>query len=84
MNRITVTLNDWIEEQLRGIQGGLISGRKHDVSFTTTINAVLLAGIAASGDFSEELWQTIRDFLDNEQINLDKEGLTDNFLNQLK
>ena len=84
MNRITVTLANEIEEALRRIQGGLIQGRKHDVSFTTTINIVLLAGIIATDEFSNETWKMIRDFLNDQRINLDLEGQTDNYINELK
>lgn len=84
MNRITVTLNEVIEQQLRNIQGGLISGRKQDVSFTTTINTVLLAGILGSSEFSDKTWEQLRNFLDDEKVNLEREGLTDNYLNELK
>ncbi|MCV0392004.1 MAG: hypothetical protein K5790_01780 [Nitrosopumilus sp.] len=84
MNRITVTLNKEIEQQLRKIQGGLIAGRGEDVNFTTVINTVLLSGIIATDEFSEETWSSIRNFLDNEKETLDFEGLTDHFLNKLK
>ena len=84
MNRITVTLNEVIEQQLRNIQGGLISGRKQDVSFTTTINTVLLAGILGSSEFSDKTWALLKEFLDNEKVKLEPEGLTDNYLNELK
>ncbi|MBI5378445.1 MAG: hypothetical protein HZA82_07470 [Thaumarchaeota archaeon] len=84
MNRLSITLNDTLEEKLRDIQGGLIRGRKADVSFTTTVNSVLLAGILASDKLDEEDWAMIRGFLDEEELNLNKEGLTDNFINRLK
>lgn len=84
MNRLSITLHDQLEEELRDIQGGLIRGRKADVSFTTTVNAVLVAGILASDKLDDEDWTIIRDFLDKEDLNLNKEGLTDNFINRLK
>ncbi len=84
MNRLSITLNETLEEKLREIQGGLIKGRKADVSFTTTVNTVLLGGILGSDKLDEEDWTMIRDFLDKEELNLNKEGLTDNFINRLK
>lgn len=84
MNRLSITLNDRLEDELRNIQGGLIRGRKADVSFTTTVNAVLLAGVLASDKLDDEDWAMIRNFLDKEELNLNKEGPTDNFINRLK
>ena len=84
MKRITVTLDTVIEQELRKIQGGLIAGRNQDVSFTTTVNVVLLAAMLGVDEFSEDTWVKVRKFLDDEQIELDMEGSTDNFLNQLK
>jgi len=84
MNRITVSLEGLIEQQLREIQGGLIAGRNQDVSFTTIINAVLFAAMLSVNEFSEDTWAKIRQFLDDKQVELKTEGLTDNFLNQLK
>ncbi|MBI3639700.1 MAG: hypothetical protein HY223_05225 [Thaumarchaeota archaeon] len=84
MNRLSITLNDTLDEKLRDIQGGLIKGRKADVSFTATVNTVLLAGILASDKLDEKDWAMIRGFLDEEELNLNKEGLTDNFINRLK
>lgn len=83
-NRLSITLDQVLEDKLRDIQGGLIQGRKADVSFTTTVNVVLLAGILASDKLDEKDWEMIRDFLDKEALNLDAEGLTDSFVNQLK
>lgn len=84
MNRLSITLNDILDEKLRDIQGGLIRGRKADVSFTTTVNVVLLGGILGSDKLDDEDWAMIRGFLDEEELNLNKEGLTDNFINRLK
>jgi len=84
MNRITVSLVSEIEDALRRIQGGLIQGRKQDISFTTTINTVLLAGIIATGEFSTETWDAVREFLDEQRVTLDLEGRTDSYINELK
>jgi len=84
MTRLSVTLDDFLEEQLRKVQGQLIIGRKRDVSFTTTANVVLMGGILGSKYLKEKDWQHIRDFLNDKQINIDAEGLTDNYLNSLK
>jgi hypothetical protein len=84
MSRLSITLDDKLEDELRDIQGGLIRGRKADVSFTTTVNTVLVAGILASDKLDDQDWAVIRDFLDKEELNLNKEGLTDNFINRLK
>ena len=84
MKRITVTLDTVIEQELRKIQGGLIAGRNQDVSFTTTVNVVLLAAMLGADEFSKDTWAKVRKFLDDEQIELDMEGSTDNFLKQLK
>lgn len=83
-NRLSITLDRELGDILRDIQGGLIRGRKADVSFTTTVNVVLLAGVLASDKLDKDDWETIRDFLDKKGLNLDAEGLTDNFINQLK
>lgn len=84
MQRMSVTLDDNVVKTLRGIQGRLIEKFEKDISFTTIVNTILLAGTLGSDDFSEETWAAISEFLHKEQINLDKEGLTDNFVNQLK
>ncbi|AIF84151.1 hypothetical protein NTE_02096 [Candidatus Nitrososphaera evergladensis SR1] len=84
MNRLSITLNDFLEEKLRGIQGDLIKGRKQDISFTTVVNMVLLGGILGSRYLKKDDWQAIKDFLDDQQINLDAEGLTDNYVNMTK
>lgn len=84
MKRLSVTLHDDIASPLRGIQGRLIEKLDKDISFTTIINAVLVGGILGANDFSEDTWTMINQFLHDEQINLDKEGLTDNFVNQVK
>lgn len=84
MKRITITIDDEIGTTLRKIQARLIEKFDKDISFTTIVNFVLFAGISGSEDFSEETWGEISKYLHEEQPSLDKEGLTDNYDNQLK
>ncbi|MGQ0794823.1 MAG: hypothetical protein ACT4N5_01390 [Nitrosopumilaceae archaeon] len=84
MQRMSITLDDNIARTLRGIQGRLIEKFEKDISFTTIVNTVLLAGVIGTESFTEKTWTLLSQFLHEEQINLDKEGLTDNFVNQLK
>jgi len=84
MSRITVTLEYDVEQALRMIQGGLISGRGHDVTYTTTINTVLVAGMIGVKDFSPKTWAAIREFLDKKHLSLNWQGMTDNYINELK
>jgi len=84
MNRLSITLNDFLDDQLREIQGSLIKKLKRDISFTTVVNLVLLGGLLGAQHFDKKDWQTINEFLDEEQINIDKEGLTDNYVNSMK
>lgn len=84
MHRMSITLNDFLEEQLRDIQGALIKKLKRDISFTAVVNLVLVGGILGAKHFNEEDWETINDFLATEQVNIDAEGLTDNYVNSMK
>ncbi len=84
MKRVTITLNDELAKSLRGIQGKLIQKFEKDISFTTIVNTVLVGGTIGANDFSPETWKDVSNFLHSEQLQLDKEGLTDNYDNQLK
>ena len=72
-----------IATTLRKIQARLIEKFDKDISFTTIVNTTLFAGTAGSDDFSKETWKEISKYLHEEQPSLDKEGLTDNYENQL-
>ena len=84
MTRLSITLNEAVEDQLRQLQGEMISTYKKDISFTTVVNTVLVAGLLGSESFSDEVTKEVYHFFKTQQINMDKEGLTDNFLNMLK
>ncbi|GEM_PF-2567471 len=84
MNRMSITLNDFLEDQLRDIQGRLIKELKQDMSFTTVVNLVLLGGILGSKYLKDKDWQVINAFLEDQRINIDAEGLTDNYVNSMK
>lgn len=84
MKRITITIDDEISTTLRKIQARLIEKFDKDISFTTIVNTVLFAGTAGSDYFDNDMWESISNYLHSEQLQLDKEGLTDNYDNQLK
>jgi hypothetical protein len=84
LNRLSITLNDFLDDQLRDIQGALIKKLKRDISFTTVVNLVLVGGLLGSKHFDKKDWRIINDFLAEEQINIDAEGLTDNYVNSMK
>jgi len=83
MKRITITIDDELSTILRKIQARLIEKLDKDISFTIVVNTVLFAGTSGSGDFSKETWDGISKYIHDEQPSLDKEGLTDNYDNQL-
>ena len=83
MNRITISLVQELEEQLRKIQGGLIQGKKEDVSFTTTINLVLLSGILSTNNLSDDTLISIKKFMNGDIIQFDLENQIEEYINEL-
>ncbi len=78
MVRKTVTIHDKIYDSIQKIRAKLIEARVvDDLSFTSAINMVLLAGIIATKYFDDNAWKTIADFLNKEKEKLDHEALFD-------
>ncbi|RLI47605.1 hypothetical protein DRO69_00190 [Candidatus Bathyarchaeota archaeon] len=85
--RITITIDDYIYSWLRGLQGRLISETKEDWSFTTVVNMVLVAGIAApmfiDPKKEEEFWDIIHSFVKDKKITLETEAIVDKVIEEL-
>ena len=85
--RITITIDDYIYSWLRGLQGRLISETKEDWSFTTVVNMVLAAGIAApmfiDPKKEEEFWDIIHSFVKDKKIALETEAIVDKVIEEL-
>jgi hypothetical protein len=75
MKRITITINDTIWSGMQKIRGALIADEENfieDMSITTAINMLILAGIIGADVFRKEHWETIADFLRSEGKRLDE------------
>ena len=57
-----VRIHEAIDTELRKIQGGLITGFLVDVSYNTVVNMVLLSGLLAAEKLSEDDWETVRQY----------------------
>lgn len=82
MKRITITINDTIWNRVQGIRGALISDEKNfieDMSITTTINMLILAGIIGAELFKKRHWGIMIDFLETEGKELNMSSYGDKF-----
>ena len=78
MVRKTITIHDQIYDSIQKIRAKLIEARVvDDLSFTSAINMVLLAGVMATKYFDDNAWKAIADFLNKEKEKLDHEALFD-------
>jgi len=77
MGRMTVTLDDFLQKELRKIQGRLIQGTGEDWSFTTIVNMVILGGLIGSERLKKKDWEIIRGFILEEKLSLDLEAGVD-------
>ena len=59
--RKTITLDSNLYNTIQKIRAGLISNGL-DMSFTTTVNVVLISGIVGSEKFDDEIWKEIAQF----------------------
>ena len=84
MNRITISLEREIEDELRKIQGGLISNTRKDISFNTIINMMLLSGILSTSDFTDDTLEQLQKFIDGEKNDLSLDKQIDKFINKIK
>jgi len=77
MGRVTITLNDFLQKELRKIQGQLIQDTGEDWSFTTIANMVILGGLIGSERLQKKDWDIIQGFLLEEKSSLDVEAGVD-------
>jgi len=77
MGRMTITLDDFLQKELRKIQGKLIQDTGEDWSFTTIVNMVILGGLLSSERLKKKDWEIIGGFLLEEKLSLDVEAGVD-------
>jgi len=58
-----VRIPDFIDVELRKLQGSLIRDLLIDVSYATVVNVVLMGGLLAADKLSEDDWRNLRAFL---------------------
>lgn len=58
-----VRIPDFIDRELRKLQGSLIRALLIDVSYATVVNLVLMGGLLAANKLGEEDWRMLRAFL---------------------
>lgn len=74
MGRVTITLNDFLQKELRKIQGKLIQDTGEDWSFTAIVNMVILGGLIGSERLKKKDWDVIQGFISEEKLSLDVEA----------
>lgn len=62
-----IRIPDFIDLELRRLQGSLIRDLLIDVSYSTVVNLVLMGGLLAAEKLSEEDWRLLRAFLVHEE-----------------
>lgn len=58
-----VRIPDFIDVELRKLQGSLIRDLLIDVSYATVVNVVFMGGLLAADKLSEDDWRNLRAFL---------------------
>lgn len=82
MIRITISLNDQIQEKLFDLQKYLIKKNNKPHSISKIINTVLVAGILSSTKLSIYDWGVVKSFLDGKKIDL-KEMAADEYVTNI-
>ena len=62
-----IRVPDFIDLELRKLQGSLIRDLLIDVSYSKVVNLVLMGGLLAAEKLSEEDWRHLRAFLVHEE-----------------
>ncbi len=78
-----IRIPDYIDLELRKLQGSLIRDLLIDVSYSTVVNLVLMGGLLAADKLSEYDWRLLRAFLVHEEGPPPVEGRGDQLLAQL-
>ncbi len=63
-----IRIPDFIDLELRKLQGSLIRDLLIDVSYSTVVNLLLMGGLLAAEKLSEEDWRHLRAFLVHEGL----------------
>lgn len=67
-NRLTIVIDDTMEEKLRDLQGNLISSERKNFSLSKIVNMVLVAGFMASNKLNSAEWTTIRSIVYGKKV----------------
>lgn len=62
-----IRIPDYLDLELRKLQGSLIRDLLIDVSYSTVVNAVLMSGLLAADKLSEDDWRLLRAFVFHEE-----------------
>jgi hypothetical protein len=67
MQKQYIRVPDFLDAELRKLQGSLIRDLLIDVSYATVVNVVLMGGLLAADKLDEEDWRLLRAFLVHEE-----------------
>lgn len=67
-NRLTLVIDDVMEDKLRELQGNLITSERKNFSLSKIVNMVLVAGLMASDKLSSSEWTTIRSLVYGKKV----------------
>lgn len=68
VERVTIAFDDFIYERVQGVRNAIMPiliEKKilRDLSFTTTVNLLLVASLVGAPDFKQDKWHMLVDFL---------------------
>ncbi|MFO7872125.1 MAG: hypothetical protein R6U26_00610 [Candidatus Undinarchaeales archaeon] len=64
--RKTISINKKLYDTIQKLRGNMIASGL-DLSFTTTVNVVMVSGLMGCEEFNEEIWAEIANFFKGEQ-----------------
>ena len=75
--KISITINTFLEEKLREIQSQLISNTKTSWSLSGTINVLIMSSLLALDKLSREDFYKIKYFIESGKVTLDNRTIRD-------
>lgn len=67
-NRLTIVIDDMMENKLHELQGNLIISERKNFSLSKIINMVLVAGLMASDKLTSSEWTMIRSIVYGKKV----------------